>query len=357
MFSKIMDMMGGAMMKHENVALRAWEKFGNMYYILSAAAIGGLAGYWLLETLTRAIYLALFGEIRSVRKLEDVSAKPTEVAVGMASIVPFLDTAVNLTFNTQPSKARFSPGSLVDSMLMQVMNYVAGAYNSKDLTYGVDRLVVTTQPTIGKLVMNRMPGASGKIENWNASRLLIRYGEDSWLRESRFGGQMSGMFVTPYTPIADRMVNAAMHNDIGRVQEEYMDGVTQMVMNENIPYEEAQRRMRQMFTSRNPYDRAYKRRLTSMERQQVLSKMDMDDRDRLQSVERKFEAAANAIGANVNFEKQERLFKAGKGAVSRFRAIQKQRKAMMQSYNAARRANINIMDRSRGLLTRGRVLL
>jgi len=357
MFSKIMDMMGGAMMKHESVALRAWEKFGNMYYILSAAAIGGLAGYWLLETLTRAIYLALFGEIRSVRKLEDVSAKPTEVAVGMASIVPFLDTAVNLTFNTQPSKARFSPGSLVDSMMLQVMNYVAGAYNSKDLTYGVDRAVVTLQPTIGKLVMNRMPGATGKIENWNASRLLIRHGEDSWLRESRFGGQMSGMFVTPYTPIADRMVNAAMQNDIGRVQEEYMDGVTQMVMNENIPYEEAQRRMRQMFTSRNPYDRAYKRRLTSMERAQVLNKMDMDDRDRVQAVERKFEAAANAIGANVNFEKQERLFKAGKTAVSRLQAIRKQRRAMLMSNSAARRASINIMDRSRGLLTRGRVLL
>jgi hypothetical protein len=299
MFSKVMDMAGKAMWKHDSGFKNTVDATFNWGYLSVALALGGLGLGWLLEFLTRAVYLAAFGEIRSVRQIGEFAESKGNIqqaAINTASVVPFLDSAINVAFNTQPSKARFSPNVLAQTAALQLMNYAVGVKNTGDFTYGVDRMLIATQPTIGKFIVNQMPSNSGKVEAFNASRLLARYSDDAWLKEGRFtGSPIPAQFVTRYTPYANRMVNYAMQNKLSEVRRTFNDAVMEMVMNEGISYEEAQRRMRLYYTNRNPYSRTFQKKLTDIQRASLYTRMSPREAAMVRLVEQKFARAGDML--------------------------------------------------------------
>lgn len=344
MFTKLADWFGAARMEN-NAGGRALTKSA----VVAMAALVFALNEMGLEELMRHLMWLYDKEAKPARQPWEVEGawnKAVEVAVDITASVPVLAHVIQAGFNVQGGRLGQGLTIPAQNWVMQGVNYISGVFNTGDPTYGLDRLVRTWVP-LSRPILNRLPQLSGTTEALNARRLLARHGENDLLREQRGAPALTGRMATALTPYADRMVNAAMHEDYEQVAELFDEAVA--IAMEDPAYQgnyaEAAKRVRQLYTSRNAYSRAFKQLPTAFQRQNALSSMGPKEQQVVTEYERKFQLGGRRIGANVRFTADEGgQIRYDRGAM---RSLQRIRGLRFQARSA------KMVRRTRNPLTRG----
>lgn len=253
------------------------------------------------EEIIRAIY-RLFGKERATRQPWEAAddAEMFRLAViSMLNPIPFVNVISNTALTDQPKKASFDITPVAIGKLRDLVTYAGGVIRTKDITYGADRVVGSFFPIVDMVLNNAL--VDGTQEALNVRRMLTRYGEVDLLKPKT--GAMTGTLseLTPYGP---KMLNAAMHEDMGEFRAIYAEAVEVAT---RLGKENPEQTVKNMFLGMNPYDRAFKRKLTPEQYQALMSRMSDRERAEVQEVERKFEAAAAEIGATATYQKTESM--------------------------------------------------
>lgn len=105
------------------------------------------------------------------------------------------------------------------------------------------------------------------------------------------------------TPYGRKLLNAAMTGDEQGFLSLYREAVEKA---RQLGKADPERAVKTLFSSQNPYDRAFKRKLNGNERETVLGKFSPDQRAAAERVEDRFTKAAGLIGVPANFERVEK---------------------------------------------------
>jgi hypothetical protein len=164
--------------------------------------------------------------------------------------------------------------------------------NTGDMTYGLPQLLKSFLP-FSTVVLNRLDSTEGSIEALNARRLMQRSGPQDMLKEQGVKGAGAGK-VTELTPYGERMLNAALRGDMDEFSAVYAEGVAKA---RELGRPDPEKLMAQMFSARNPYDRAFKSKLTAEQHQAFLDKLEPGERAMVEAVEDKYAKAASQCAA------------------------------------------------------------
>jgi hypothetical protein len=291
--------------ENEGRIVKAQVTMMSWWFLLATVAMGALKQE-MLEMLLRRFSRVFGGEERASRQIWELEGgwdrKVRHALAGAATMVPMVGGLAQWTGTDQPTRQSAVPLHIVQSDFLRAMNYVMGAVNAKDATYGLEWIARAMIPTAGVLVFNHHPEYSGRIQALNARRLLSRYGDQHLRRNTRMDALTShGALATVISPYGDRLVNAAMHEEYGKFQSLFNEAVRKAMDHEGLNEDEARDRIRQVFTSRNPYSRAYRMKPTANQRYAILARMRPDEREAVIATEELLRRAASTIGANMAF--------------------------------------------------------
>lgn len=244
------------------------------------------------EELVRLAYRAM-GKERGTR--QPWEQPPNRVALGLlisaANPVPYISMAVNAALNDAPNRASFDPTPVLINKAKDVATYIGGVVQTGDATYGLERVVSSLVPIIAPLLAKE-----GIQDSLNARRLMTRYGDPDMLRPKYAGAQPA----TPLTPYGQKLMDAAMRGDDAEFQSVYQEAVAKA---REIGKANPEQAVRQIFMAANPYDRAFKQKLSPEQREEMLSKMDPRERGIVERAEQRFSHAGSLIGAEPTFER------------------------------------------------------
>ncbi len=318
--------------------------------LVIAMAVGG--GYQeITEELVRLFNWFIGGEKRPTRQWwerEGFKSKSIGIALDAVSKIPFIATIVNAGLNDMPNRASLDPNLFILNRATQFIQYLGNVMKTGDMTYGLSNLVKAVVPLSGA-VINRLPGMDGSVEALNARRLLTRYGPQELLAEPMRGPTRTATELTPY---GERLLNAAMRGDDAGFMQIYGEAVeVARKMGKSKPEES----VAQAFTSRNPYSRAFKSRLTEEQKEEVLTRMNPSERALMQGVEEKFQHAASLVGKNVGFVAREQGSQGVDSERSNVNAIQRSRIGNQNRIGLSRGSNRRGRSLSRFSTRRGRL--
>lgn len=248
------------------------------------------------EELIRMLY-RLMGKERSTR--QPWEQPPNRVALGLllsaVNPIPYVSMAVNAGLNDSPTRASFDPTPVVINKIKDVATYVGGVIQTGDPNYGLERVLSSFIPLLAP-VLAKLPNQEGIQDALNARRLLTRFGDPDLLRPRYQGAQPA----TPLTPYGQRLMNAAMKGDDADFTSIYQEAVAKA---REMGKPNPEQAVRQAFLAANPYDRAFKQKLSPEQREELLGKMDSRERSIVENAEEKFSHAASLIGASPTFER------------------------------------------------------
>lgn len=255
------------------------------------------------EEADRKVKRLLYNQIKATRQPWEREGTKSQVigwALSAANTVPFLDKVMNMALNDLPTRGRQDFSLVAIETMKDISRYVGGVIQTGDPTYKLPDLLGSLVPE-SRAILNRLPGLEGSRQANNVVALMRRSGPTELLRPTG-DSQGFGVNVTGLSPYADRMVNAAMKGDIPEFSNLYAQAV-QVATDLGRPNPE--KLVTQLFTSRSPYNRAFKSKLTEEQRQEFLGKLSTEDRAVIQDSEAKFQAAAQTLGKTVTFAKAE----------------------------------------------------
>jgi tetrahydromethanopterin S-methyltransferase subunit G len=274
---------------------RQWA-YVAMTVILPALALGALVGVGSNEE-ARAIKKLVYNQVMAYRQPWEREGGKSQ-AVGWAveglNNIPIVGGLISMAINDIPVRATMDPNFVMLSKIKDIAAYAGGVMQTGDFGYKLPELAIGLVPD-ARIVLSRLPFFEGRQELNNAASVLRRYGPMDSMRP--MGGPRGGV-ATELTPYGDRMANAAIAGDMGSFQSIYQEAVAKAT---EMGKENPEQVVREMFRSRNPYDRVFKSKLTDAQREQILQSASPAERAMVQSVEQKFSEAAASIGATANF--------------------------------------------------------
>jgi len=246
------------------------------------------------------IWYSIIGQERSTRQpweREGAESVAKGFAIDAFSAMPFVATAVNVAINDLPTRRAFDPTILAQNQAVALADYVGGVINTGDISFGAGRLLRTFNPLIGQVLLNNLPQTQGTLEASNTSRLLVRYGPFDSLKPPS-GITRVGPTATPLSPYGNRMLNHAMLGEFDELEETFREAVT---VAETLGRKNPEQSARQIFSTRNPYTRAFKGKITAAQRASMLARMRPDEREKVLRTEELLRRGGEIIGVNMTF--------------------------------------------------------
>lgn len=262
-------------------------------FILASAGIA----YWTEKEL-RVAKKALFNQVTASRlptEYDSAAGQMKGWAIYAAMGIPFIDMLASYALNDLPNRASLDPSLVVIEKLKDAVRYVGGVMQTGKPTYGLANLVTGIVPD-SKIVLSRIESESGKRATGNEIALMRRFGPVEMLRG--FGAN-SSINLTPLSPYGAMLENAAINGDDAQFTAIYREAVQKAA---ELGKPDPEKAVQQLFQSRNPYDRAFKEKLTPEQRQEFIAKLSPTEQSELQTVEDRFTHAANLIGRQPTFE-------------------------------------------------------
>lgn len=255
------------------------------------------------EEESRALKAALYNQVNATRQpWEREGVGSQAIGWGLAAVtgIPFIDMLATAMMNDLPNRASLAPELAVIEKMKDVARYVGGAIQTGDLTYKLPELVGSILPDT-KIVLNRMEGQEGRREANNAVNVIRRKGPVDMLRPTY--GEGSGVNVTPVTPLVQAMENAAYRGDTTALVAARDRAVEEtMRQKPDLTQEAASKYVSELFSARNPYNRALKGRMTPEIKAAFLARLSPQEASIVSGAESAFATAASAIGARASFE-------------------------------------------------------
>lgn len=207
--------------------------------------------------------------------------------------IPGLDIAMNM-LNDLPVRASLNPDVAMIEKIKDLARYAAGAIQTGDPTFKLAETIAGIFPD-AKIVLNRLESESGKRESSNVIAVMRRHGNTELLRAT--GEPPAGVNYGKLSPYGPAMENAVMNGDFQEFNKLYREAVqVARGMNRAEPEQAA----KQMFSHRNPWDRAFKQKLTDAQRREFMNRLSGRERAMVLDMERKFARAAGMIDASFN---------------------------------------------------------
>lgn len=285
---------------------------------LRRARMGQFAYMLTMIILPLLVFGALFGivsneELRAGKKLifDQVMAyrQPWEreggqsQAIGwtveMLNNIPILGGIMSMAINDIPVRATMDPNFVMLEKIKDATKYIGGVVQTGDFGYKLPEFVMGMVPD-SRIVLGRSEFFAGRQEANNAAALLRRYGPMDDMRTT--GGKGGGQTANELSPYGDRMINAAMEGKTDELQSIYAEAVE---VARKLGKANPERVVTEIYRSRNPYDRVFKRKITEDERQKILNAASPSERAILEEAERKFAAGAALIGSSSNFTSEQ----------------------------------------------------
>lgn len=213
--------------------------------------------------------------------------------------VPFLDIAMNTALNDLPVRASLNPDLAMIEKGQDVLRFIGGAIQTGDPTFKLPETVVSLFPE-AKIVLNRLESTEGRRESSNVIALMRRHGQTELLRVT--GEPPAGVNYNELSPYGPALENAAMRGDLREFRQIFNEAVQ---VARKAGRDEPERVVRQLFSHRNPYDRAFKQKLTEGQRRDFLAKLSEGERAQVLDMEQKFRRAADIAGVAFNTFKDE----------------------------------------------------
>lgn len=279
-----------------------WALWGSLIPVVIMMLLAGGATDVITEEMARFLYKALHGEARATRQpweREGLKSQAIGWAISMANAMPVVASLVNTMLNDLPNRKSVDPVLFLQNKAIDLAHYVGGVVQSGDVTYGLPQLVKGFLP-LSSLFINQIPEVEGSLEASNARRLMRRSGPQELLKD--FGtGSFSAGNITPLTPYGEKMISAAMRGDDAGFMQAYNEAVAKAT---ELGKADPEKLVKQMFASRNPYDRVFSHKLTPEQRETFLGKLSSDERAQVEAVETKYSRAAGMIGAPSTFARE-----------------------------------------------------
>lgn len=220
------------------------------------------------------------------------------LGIDMLNGIPLVGGALSMGLNDSTPRASMNPDFVMVQKAKDVIKFWGGVIQTGDITYKLPEFLMGMVPD-SRIIVSRLPGFEGKSELNNAANLLRRYGPTDDLKPM---GARAGVVATELTPYGDRMANAAIAGDMTSFKQIYDEAVEVATKMGKAKPEQT---VKEMFRSRNPYDRVFKSKITDAERANILAKATPQERALIEEVEAKFKAAAESIGASSNFTSEQ----------------------------------------------------
>lgn len=179
-------------------------------FAISSLIASGLVGYDAAEMLRRLWARYLRGEERGTKTWWEAQTNAERgqlLATSMFSQLGLWSDFVQWAMVNTPATARVSLVPLGVGKLQDVVGYVGGVVKTGDPTYGLDRLVKGFIPDTAILI-NKLPGVEGTVDQLNTSRLLKRYLPPELVPDRSFSAGLAGANLTPISPLIEGIVNA-----------------------------------------------------------------------------------------------------------------------------------------------------
>lgn len=281
---------------------RAWQWAYMMTGVLLPLLVfGALFGTFSNQEL-RAAKKVVFDQVMAYRQpWEREGGKSQAIGWGveMLNNVPILGGVMSMAINDIPVRATMDPNFVMLEKIKDGAKYVGGVIQTGDLGYKLPEFVMGMIPDT-RIILGRTEFFEGRQESNNAAALLRRYGPMDDMRAAM--GKGGGQTANELSPYGDRMINAAMEGKTGELQQIYAEAVE---VARKMGKANPERVVTEIFRSRNPYDRVFKRKITDQERQTILNAATPGERALLEEVERKFSSAASLLGASSNFTSEQ----------------------------------------------------
>lgn len=250
-----------------------------MLVILAAADASNEGTELLVRMLTR-----LMGEPERATRLphefESTSDQLKSHLVYAFNSVPFVANVINAAFSEQPTKAGYSPYLLIQTKIIDLINYVGGVINSGDIGYRLPQTIKGLLP-ISSVVLNQLPLAQGLRPAIDATRLISRYADKEDLaRPFARGGPGASVNVSPLSPFGDKIISAIGRGDDAEAERLYSQAV-ETARRLGKPNPEAS--VKQLVVNRLPISRALKSTPSAAEYSRILSRMSPDQRGRVEA--------------------------------------------------------------------------
>lgn len=222
----------------------------------------------------RLLKRIMYHMIKAVRRPTEsqTTSKAVESWVTHAiNPIPILDTVFNILFTQFISRGRYKADPVTIQTAKDIGEYLGGVIQTGDITYGLTRFLASMLPE-SQVVLNRMKFYRGTREITNATNLLRRFGPDEFLKPI---GKGQGQDVNPLSPYGDRMVNAAM---VGDFYELALANQQAKLEAAKLKRSNPEQVALQLYSSRDPWRKAFNAMLTEEQKQSVLSAMSAQDR-------------------------------------------------------------------------------
>jgi hypothetical protein len=256
------------------------------------------------EEIDRVMKKALYNAEKSSRQPWERDGFKSE-AIGWALNstlgLPFVDMVANGMLNDLPVRASMLPEAALLSKAQDINRYIGGVIQTGDPFFKLPELIGSFVPDT-KAILNRLDSQSGKRLSNNSLALMRRHGDTELLRE--VGEPVAGVNYNELSPYGPKLENAAMNGDVNEFRRLFREAV-QIAREKGRP--DPEKAVRQLFSHRNPWDRAFKAKLTPAQRSAFLAKLSDGQREQIEAMERRFSEAAGWIGASFNTTKQDRM--------------------------------------------------
>jgi hypothetical protein len=270
--------------------------------MLPALLINALLIQPAAEESDRIMKRILFNQEKATREpWERDGLKSQAIGWGINAMIgiPFADMAINGMVNDLPVRASLYPELVTLSKMKDVGRYMGGVLQTGDPTFRLPELISSFMPDT-RAIFNRLESQSGKRLSSNVIALMRRHGQTELLRE--VGEPVAGVNYNALSPYGQRLENAAMNGDLIEFKRIFDEAVATAKDMGRVDPEKA---VRQLFSHRNPYDRAFRAKLTEDQKKVFLDKLSDGDRAKVAEMERRFASAAALVGSSFNTYKGE----------------------------------------------------
>lgn len=276
-------------------------QFGFVMMLVFAFLVAGALTGVLSNEEHRAMNEMVYNQISAYRQpweREGAKSQAMGWAVEGLNNIPIIGGLISMAINDVPVRASTEPSFVMVEKVKQFGKYFGGVLQTGDFRYKLPEFVMNFMPDT-RILLSRIEGFEGRNELNNTASILRRYGPQDSLKSVRGGSSSESTELTPY---ADRMANAAMAGDDGELEKIYGEAVE---VARSLGRDNPERVVREMFRSRNPYDRVFKSKLTDAQRQKILESASPEERALVEQAEQKFSRASERINSSASFTSEQ----------------------------------------------------
>ncbi len=307
--------------------------------MLLAFTANGLMGEEAARLLTKAIW----GQERSSRfpwEREGTKSQALGWVINATYGIPFVDMIINTMVNDLPQRASLDPNIIMVNKAKDLANYVGGVVQTGDITFGLPRLIEGFYPD-SRIILNRIESETGKRAGLDVVALLRRHGPQDLVKPA--GGPMAGPNFTELSPYGQKMENAALNRNWSELRQLYGEAVSKA---QELGKDNPERLVKQIYQARNPFTRALKAKISDEQYNDFLSRLDSQERQKVEDVTGAFKEGGELIGTEPTFTQEQR--KEGGYVSSLSRAASARRASPASRHGVANKSSLSNLRGTRG---------